>query len=197
MTEETGASPTELPAGDFSSWLAGMQRALRGEQASDVPCGDCTACCTSSQFIHIRPDEADALAHIPGELLFPAPGLPDGHVVMGYGEHGHCPMFTDGECSIYEHRPETCRTYDCRVFPAAGVDPGVDGKPLIARQARRWRFTFATDIDRERRGAVEAAAAFIREHPDRAPRGVAPSNSTQLAVLAVETHDAFREGQES
>ena len=73
-------------------WLAGMERALRGEQASDVPCDGCTACCTSSQFVHIGPDETDTLAHIPAALLFPAPRLPDGHVLLGYDEHGHCPM---------------------------------------------------------------------------------------------------------
>ena len=53
-----------------------MQAALRGERSADVPCGDCTRCCTSSQFIHIAPDEVETLAHIPVELLFPAPRLP-------------------------------------------------------------------------------------------------------------------------
>ena len=38
---------------------------------SDVPCNGCTACCRSSQFVHVGPDEADTLAHIPAELLFP------------------------------------------------------------------------------------------------------------------------------
>ncbi len=73
MTADRG-----LAAGDFSAWLGEMQAAIRGERASDVPCGTCTACCTSSQFIHIGPDESDTLAHIPGELLFPAPRLPAG-----------------------------------------------------------------------------------------------------------------------
>ncbi len=85
----------DLPAGDFSSWMIEMQGAIRGEHGSDVPCDGCTACCTSSQFIHIGPDETDTLAHIPAELLFPAPGLPPGHVVLGYDERGHCPMLID------------------------------------------------------------------------------------------------------
>ena len=50
-----------LVAGDFSSWLTETQGALRGEHGSDVPCGSCTACCTSSQFNHIGPDETDTL----------------------------------------------------------------------------------------------------------------------------------------
>src|SRR5688500_4870929 len=62
--------PDDIAAGDFSAWLAGMERALRGEADSDVPCGTCTACCTSSQFITVEPDETAALARIPRELLF-------------------------------------------------------------------------------------------------------------------------------
>ena len=58
-------------AGGFSAWLAGMQTALRGEQSSEVPCGGCTACCTSSQFVHIGPDEAETLAHIPALAAVP------------------------------------------------------------------------------------------------------------------------------
>jgi len=98
-----------LPAGRFSDWLVAVGRAIDGEQGSDVACGACTACCTSSQFVHIGPDETDALAHIPTALTFPAPGLPAGHVLLGYDERGHCPMLVDGACSIYEHRPRTCR----------------------------------------------------------------------------------------
>ena len=67
-----------LPAGDFSGWLRGMEAALRHEATAEVPCGGCTACCTSSQFIHVEPDETETLAHIPPELLFPAPGRPRG-----------------------------------------------------------------------------------------------------------------------
>jgi hypothetical protein len=161
----------DLNAGDFSSWLADMQSALRGERAADVPCGECTACCTSSQFVHIAPDETDTLAHIPAELLFPAPRMPKGHVLLGYDERGHCPMLVDNRCSIYEHRPRTCRTYDCRVFPAAGVDAD---KPLVARQAVRWRFTFPTDTDRLEHRAVQTAAASAE-----------PGNPTDVAVRAV------------
>lgn len=178
----------DLPAGDFSSWLSGMLAALRGEQSSDVPCGTCTACCTSSQFVHIAPDETDTLAHVPGELLFPAPRMPAGHVLLGYDEHGRCPMLGDGGCSIYEHRPRACRTYDCRVLTAAGVEP--DDKPLVAQRARRWRFAYPAPADRDRHAAVRAAAAAIGERPDLLPGGVAAS-ATQRAVLAVEIHDTF------
>lgn len=146
---------TDLEAGDFSPWLSDMQAALRGERDADVPCNGCTACCTASQFVHIEPDETDALAHIPAELLFPAPRLPAGHLILGYDERGHCPMLVDDRCSIYEHRPRTCRTYDCRVFAATGV--AIADKPAVAAQVARWRFSFPTEEDRARYEAVRAA----------------------------------------
>src|SRR6266513_948514 len=96
----------ELPAGAFSAWLGDMQAALRGERDADVPCGGCSACCTSSQFVHIGPDETDA------------------------------------------HRPRTCRTYDCRVLPAAGIGIDPDDEGLIARRARRFTFDFPEEADR-------------------------------------------------
>jgi Fe-S-cluster containining protein len=186
-------SDGELDAGEFGAWVVGAQAALRGERDSEVPCGSCSGCCTSSQFVHVGPDEQDALAHIPGELLFPAPGLPEGHLVLGYEARGHCPMLVDGRCSIYEHRPRTCRTYDCRVFPAAGVELEEPGKHAIARQARRWVFRLPTVDDRRRKEAVETAAAYLHAHPEVLPTEGAAPTPTQRAVLAIEVHDAFLE----
>jgi Fe-S-cluster containining protein len=179
-----------LPAGRFSTWLHGMQLAIAGEAGSDVPCGGCTACCTSSQFVHIGPDEKDTLAQIPAGLLFPAPRMPRGHVLLGYDDNGHCPMLVEGKCSIYEHRPRTCRTYDCRVFAAAGVEVEED-KPAIGSRVRRWRFEFSDEIDAVLHEAVVAAANFVRQRADQLPEEVVPVNATQRAVLAVRLHAAF------
>ena len=154
----------QLDAGQFSVWLSDMQAALRGEVDADVPCDGCTACCRSSMFIHIEPDEVDTLAHIPKQLLFPAPRRPHGHVVLGHDEQGHCPMLVDDACSIYEHRPRTCRTYDCRVFAATGLD-AADGDPrksAIAQRVEKWRFEQGTDGDRSAHAAVRDAVVTIR-----------------------------------
>ncbi len=187
MVDGTSNTDPAQVAGNFSAWMAQMQGAIQGEHGSDVPCGSCTACCTSSQFVHIEPDEADALAHIPTELLFPAPGRPRGHVLLGYDERGHCPMLVGGQCSIYQHRPRTCRTYDCRIFPATGVEIHDPAKVEIGRQARRWRFDFPTEDDRTQQRAVRAAVSFLRQPAD----DVAPISETQLAVQAIEIHARF------
>jgi Fe-S-cluster containining protein len=152
-----------------------MRRALRGELASEVPCDGCTACCTSSQFVHIGAGETDTLAHIPAELVFPAPRLPPGNVVLGYDKNGHCPMLVDGACSIYEHRPRACRTYDCRVFAATGVAIEDRAQAAIAQRAGRWRFEFPAQADRVEYEAIRAAARSVRE----------PANATEHALRAV------------
>ena len=180
MTSTAEPEP-ELDAGAFSTWLASMTAALRGEGDADVPCDGCTACCTASQFVTIGPDEPDTIAHIPKALLFPAPGRP-GHVVLGYDERGHCPLLVEGACSIYEHRPRACRTYDCRVFPAAGVAIDEPGKRHLAHRVEQWRFRYAGPDDRRRHDAVQAAARHLR---DRA------RNATEVAVLAVEHHEEY------
>jgi Fe-S-cluster containining protein len=178
-------------AGDFSAWIIGMQAALRGEHDSDVPCGTCTGCCTSSQFVHIAPDETDTLAYIPSALLFPAPRMPRGNVLLGYDERGHCPMLVDDTCSIYAHRPRTCRTYDCRVFAAAGVELDEGVKVHIAQRASRWQFSHPTADDEVRHDAVRAAAVYLRDRRTEGEGRVLATAATALAVSAVKVHGAF------
>ena len=83
-------------------------------------------------------------------------------------------------CSIYEHRPRTCRTYDCRVFPAAGIDAD-DDKPAIATRARRWRFEHPDEVDRVEHEAVQAAAAYVAER-DGSRRHRDPAGRPRRAV---------------
>jgi Fe-S-cluster containining protein len=168
----------DLPAGRLSDWLDEFARALRDERDSVVPCGGCTACCRGSHFIHVGPEETDALAHIPRELLFPAPHRPPGHLLMGYDERGHCPMLVDDRCTIYEHRPRACRTYDCRIFAATGVDPADDGpaKVEVAARVARWRFDTSDPTDQRLQDDLRQAAAD----------GAAATTASERAVGAVE-----------
>jgi hypothetical protein len=179
-----------LPAGEFSSWLRRTRLALAEGVEADVPCGECSACCTTSHFVHVGPEETQAFARIPRELLFPAPGLPEGNVLLGYDEQGRCPMLAGGWCSIYEQRPLTCRTYDCRVFAAAGTPADRDG---ITRQARRWKFTFPSQADRDEHAAVRATARFVRERAECFPASAAPSDPVHVALLAIRVYEVFLE----
>ena len=187
--ESAGDKPG-LAAGGFSTWLRSVRSALLEDGVTDVPCGACTACCTSSYFVHIGPGETRALARIPAELLFPAPDLPQGNAVLGYDAHGHCPMLVDGACSIYVDRPLTCRLYDCRVFAAAGI---AADRTAITRQARRCEFGYPTDDDRREYAAVRAAARFVRDRAQCFPGGDVPHDPAQLAVLAIKVYEVFLE----
>ncbi|MBT3228466.1 MAG: YkgJ family cysteine cluster protein [Candidatus Marinimicrobia bacterium] len=188
----------ELAAGKFSTWLISTRTALKKDSETDVPCGECNACCRSSQFIHIKPDEKDTLAHIPEELLFPAPGLPKGYVLMGYDENGHCPMLKKGACSIYEYRPATCRSYDCRIFAATGIRISGKDKALITQQVQRWKFSLADSEDIKEQRAVQKAASFLTNKSKLFAPGELPENSTQLAIMSIKVYDLFlEEGEQS
>ena len=178
-------------AGPFSLWLEQTIQSLHNIKGAYVPCGSCTACCRSSYFITIRPDDTQTIEHIPGELLFPAPNLPEGSRVLGYDRKGNCPVFKKGRCSIYAYRPLTCRQYDCRVFSATGLDPAVDGKILVSERSKSWHFDFPAKRDREEFSAVQMAAQFLNTFRDRFPRKSFPSNTTQLAVKAVSLYQVF------
>ena len=176
---------TKIPAGEFSEWLHGVGR------DADVPCGDCNACCRASMFIHIEPKEK-AVDRIPRPLLFDAPGRPKGHLVMGYNEHGHCPMLVEQKCSVYDARPRTCRRYDCRIFAATGID--VDpALPEIAQRSEAWEFTYATPQSRHEQELVLAAAAFLMDKYDQFPQGSLPSHPAPLAALALSIYKLFAE----
>ena len=111
--------------------------------------------------------------------------------MMRYLEDGTCPMLDSGRCSIYRHRPQTCRDYDCRIFAAAGIDAGAADKAVINRRVHAWRFTYPTDADWLAHRAVRAAASFIQTKKTRFPGGAAPTAPTGIAVLAIKSCSVF------
>jgi Fe-S-cluster containining protein len=103
---------------------------------------------------------------------------------MGYDEHGHCPMLVAGKCSIYEQRPRTCRSYDCRVFAASGLLFDDPGKSSINEQVSRWQFQLPEEIDQIELEAVRRATAFLEEQE--------PGFSvTERTLAAIERHRQF------
>lgn len=191
----TSVSPgaEQIPAGEFGAWLRAIRVALRDDGDADVACGDCTGCCTSSYFVTIRPEDADARRHIPPEFLVSSPGGPPGRYLMGYDERGHCRMLQDGRCSIYVHRPRTCRTYDCRVYVAAGLGPG-DQKSAIAARVRRWAFTYQDEGARRAHAAVRRAAQFMRDDATSFTAGCVPVRPSEVAVAALKVYEEFAGG---
>lgn len=183
------AEPVRLPAGSFSDWLRGAEASLRSRTAGvEVPCVSCRGCCRSSMFIHVGPEEKETIRWIPRALLFPAPGLPEGHLLMGYDDRGQCPMLVDSKCSIYEHRPQTCRDYDCRLLAATGVPADEHRQPEIAQRVAEWVFAYETDEERAEHTALQRAAAFLENNRGLFPEGSLPGQPGPLAALAVRVY---------
>lgn len=181
-----------MDAGAFGAWLAAARASLRGEgPGMEVRCGTCVGCCTSSLFVHIAPDETQTLAVIPARLLVRAPGRPRGHRLLGFAGDGSCPMLMQRACSIYEHRPRTCRDYDCRIFAAAGMDAGGDDKAVINDRVRAWEFNYESEAARRAHAAIRAAASFIRDERQSFPGGAAPTSVAEIAVLALKVYTVF------
>ncbi len=186
--------PETIDAGDFKNWLEETQAALIARVPAKVPCGQCSACCKSHQFIFVDIEEHEAIAAIGESLLFPAPGKSG--FVMGFDANGHCPMFKDEHCTIYADRPHTCRTYDCRIFTASGVEPKTQTQ--IATQSKHWVFSYPQPRDRTLHQAVQGAAAFLKAH-DREIMAALPnldlSQPIQLALSAVKLSTHFESGE--
>jgi Fe-S-cluster containining protein len=142
-------------------------------------------------FIHIGPEEVETIRRIPKKLLSRAPGFPRGHVLLGYGDQGQCPMLVDGECSIYEYRPQTCRDYDCRVFAGTGLAVDEPNQPEIAHRIGAWRFRY-TEEGHALQTALQRALSFLQGNRDRFPKGSLPSQPGPVAATAVRIYKLFR-----
>ena len=169
-----------LAAGDFRQWAAEFLGSTSTD-GMDVPCGECDACCHAALFIHIEADEIETLERIPAALRFPAPGLPDGTVVLGFDENGRCPMLTAQGCGIYAHRPRTCRHFDCRVLSATALGPGEPARHGVSQQAARWQFSAGLEALQ----VVRNIARWLLEQPE------GPTAATDLAALALRMHQAL------
>jgi uncharacterized protein len=165
----------------------------QAQQSSEVPCGSCNACCRSSYFIHIRADELETLRRIPPEYLARAPRPDVGDWIMDQNHAGRCPMLRADGCSIYAHRPQTCRNYDCRAFAAAGISLGSGPRSAVNERVWQWRFEYPTDLDAQRHNAVRSAAVFLRQHSDLFPAQIVPTDPGQLAKSAIGVHGLFLE----
>jgi len=190
--DDASGAPAGVSAGKFSEWLRVTEASLSsGKGGAEVPCGACKGCCRSSMFVHIKPEETQTIERIPRVLLFPAPGLPKGHMLMGYSDKGHCPMLVGNQCSIYEYRPQTCRDYDCRVFAATGVPVDQQTQAEIADRVKAWVFHYESEESREEHMILKEAAAFLQKNRDLFPPGSLPSYPVQLSALAVRIYRLF------
>lgn len=124
------------PLGSPSTWLRKFYRGLDAGSV-DVPCGDCTVCCRSFEFIVLADSEKDKYNH---HLL------DDGRPVLDMTEEGHCGYLTETGCSVYEDRPLNCRQFDCRSLAHCGLFP--EDYPELSIIVKNWEVELKTEEDK-------------------------------------------------
>ena len=90
----------------------------RGD-AGPVPCGACSAFC---YYDGIPVDKKRDRRHL-SYLLTERDA--DGGLVLQRRADGACAhLGARGGCTVYDHRPSACRSFDCRAFAAIRPAPG-------------------------------------------------------------------------
>ena len=74
---------------------------------STVNCRSCRACCVDFADTPVLPFESGDGLDIE---------VRDGKRLLRKKANGECVHLLEGGCSVYEHRPVTCRVFDCRDF---------------------------------------------------------------------------------
>lgn len=176
-------------AGDFETWLQRLIHSFTSGYGTNVPCGDCRACCSSGYFIPVSADETRTIAAIPPDALFHSPRHPTGDVLLvGLTKSGQCSLLKSKHCSIYGLRPQACRDYDCRLFAAAGIDSGI---AAIDRTVKRWVFSYRSPQAWAAHSAIKAAASFLHTHRKEFPLGRCPARPDEVAISAIKAHRVF------
>lgn len=184
----TKGSPM-IQAAPFSDWLKMTQKAISNSAEAKVPCGDCSACCTSAFFIAVRKDETITLGKIPEDLLNEIPGIPDLYY-LGFNELGHCHLLVDGLCSIYDHRPHSCRTFDCRVYTATGINLDKENNSPINIRINEWQFSYPTQNDRIQHENLLKAVSILKNNLDLDFSGPTSDNRRLFALYAIQNTDS-------
>lgn len=177
-------------AGSFSTWFVMAKEAITNDKETRVPCKGCNACCTSGFYIAVRKDEIDTLEHIPEKLLSEIPGMPELYFI-GCTDQGHCPLLVDDLCSIYDHHPHSCKTFDCRIFTATGINLDKEDTSPINRRVKEWEFTSPKENDRIQHKELLRAVSVLKENLDPGSMDSTSENRRLLAHKAILLSERF------
>jgi Fe-S-cluster containining protein len=79
---------------------------------TEVPCNGCTECCRSGQGLFLHPELGDDVESYQTNALLDAAG--NKIFVLSTTPDGACVYLGATGCTIYDHRPVLCRSFDCR-----------------------------------------------------------------------------------
>jgi hypothetical protein len=132
---------------------------LSFDREAAVPCQGCNQCCYHAR-VDVYPDkerpenlaQLDVVPHADGNGF-----------VLAKRDDGACVhLGSGGECTVYQHRPQACRLYDCRAFSVIGLVDTFNG----GRNSPAWVFDTRTADERVMDLALRLAAEnYIAGHP--------------------------------
>jgi Fe-S-cluster containining protein len=168
----TGEPYAAKDGGDVEAYLDRWGR----NERPPVPCNGCPTCCYH-QHVDVYPDQErpEDLPHMSIEKD------EAGRSWLRKRPDGACIHLGDGGCAIYEHRPQSCRKYDCRIYSLFGVLDGMDGD----RYTPAWAFRQETLRSRilltaHKLAGMLAAAELKREGKPLAADAVAMRAFTKV-----------------
>jgi Fe-S-cluster containining protein len=81
---------------------------------ANVPCNGCVACCHHTLIV-LMPEHGDlADLYETQDVLSPLTGLPA--KALKQTQDGACIYVRSHGCSIHDHRPAICKSFDCRRY---------------------------------------------------------------------------------
>lgn len=82
------------------------------EKQTEVPCGSCTACCSTNQNLPLDPAQGDDVESYCVQVTVDQAGNRAFSLAKTPG--GVCVYLGTSGCTIYDRRPSLCRSFDCR-----------------------------------------------------------------------------------
>lgn len=83
-------------------------------QRADVPCDGCVACCRG-ELIMLHPEHGDDPARY-DTIAVRDEGGAGTSLALRHKPNGDCIYLGPSGCTIHDHAPAICRTFDCRRF---------------------------------------------------------------------------------
>ena len=97
----------------IAAWFRSLHWSLASNGQTDVPCNGCTECCKSNQGLFLHPEQGDEVESYRHRVVRDrATGNPV--FLLATEANGQCVYLGASGCTIYDHRPLLCRSFDCR-----------------------------------------------------------------------------------
>ena len=187
------AQPTQSPTVQYTDAASGQPRTARNagdpvrflrqfrsrtdRSVASVPCAGCTACCFCAQI------DFDSAMERPADLAhLDFAQIDGGRVRLSKRPDGSCVHLIDGNCSVYEHRPQPCRSYDCRSAALVSMtDNFGDG-----RFSPAWIFEATTEEARILRTGFQVLSAEYKAHARKAGKGITIKAALDYVLARIE-----------